>query len=132
VEQLASFELDDGGSVVVEVDDEPGVTRASRPGKVLQAARMSFDNALVDVRDAASAALGQFRAMANKPDEVEIKFSVKLDAEAGAVIARTGVTGNFEVTVTWRQPSSDDHDARQRSQDARVPSTNPTDRSPST
>jgi Trypsin-co-occurring domain 1 len=104
--QLARFELDGGGSVLVEVDDEPGVQRAGRPGKLLvQEAKSSFANALADVRDAASAALNQFRAMTDRPDEVEIKFGVQMDAEAGAVIARTGISGTFEVKVTWRRPT---------------------------
>jgi hypothetical protein len=109
VAQLARFALDGGGSVVVEVDEDPGVTRAARPGTVLREARLSFNNALAEVRDAASAALAQFRAMPNEPSEVKISFSVKLDAEAGAVIARTGVTGNFEIAVTWRQPEDPAH-----------------------
>ena len=104
--ELARFALDGGGSVVVEVDEDPAVTRAVRAGAVLRDARLSFNNALTEVRDAAAAALAQFRAMPHEPSEVKIKFSVRLDAEAGAVIARTGVSGNFEVAVTWRR--SDD------------------------
>ncbi len=101
--EFARFELDGGGSVVVEVDEEPGVSRASRPGRVLRDARASFEKALTDVRDAAATALDQFRAMSRPPDEVELKFGVKLDAEAGAVIARTGVQGQFEVKLRWRR-----------------------------
>jgi hypothetical protein len=35
-----------------------------------------------------------------------IKFGVKLDAEVGAVIAKTGVEGHFEVKLTWRAPTA--------------------------
>ena len=41
----------------------------------------------------------QFRDLG--PDEVELKFGVKLDAQAGAVIARTGLQGQFEVKLKW-------------------------------
>jgi hypothetical protein len=44
--------------------------------------------------------------MTRQPDEVEIKFGVKLDAEVGALIARTGVQGQFEVKLTWRAPAA--------------------------
>lgn len=53
------------------------------------------------MRDAADAALGRFRAMPQRPDTIQIQFGVKLTAEAGAVIARTGVEGQLVVTVTW-------------------------------
>ncbi|MBA2696793.1 MAG: hypothetical protein H0U62_13365 [Actinobacteria bacterium] len=101
--ELARFALDDGGSVTVEVDEEPGISRAARPGQVIRAATASFDKALVEVRDAAAAAVGQFQAMAQRPDEVEIMFGVKLDAQAGAVIAKTGLQGQFEVRLRWQR-----------------------------
>jgi hypothetical protein len=110
VTQLASFDLADGGSVLVETEPLSPVTRVSRQGDVLRAVGQTFDDAIGRVRDAATAALGQFTSMAVRPDEVEIKFGVKLDAEVGAVIAKTGVTGQLEVTLTWRAPTQDDKD----------------------
>jgi Trypsin-co-occurring domain 1 len=102
VKELVRFELADGGSVVVELDESPGVSRVARQG-VLETAKGTLEGALADVRDAAAAALAQFQDMARKPDEVEIKFGVKLDAQAGAIIARTGMQGHFEVKVRWTQ-----------------------------
>lgn len=78
----------------------------SRGDDVVRDARRSFEQALGTVRDAASAALGQFQAMARKPDEVEIKFGVKLSAEAGAVIAKTGIDGQFEVKLKWKRDAA--------------------------
>ncbi|WAL68115.1 CU044_2847 family protein [Amycolatopsis cynarae] len=100
--QLTRFRLDDGSSVVVEVAGEEGFTRAGRTGRVVDAVGESFEQALQKVQHAASAALDQFRQMGRRPDEVKLKFGVKLDVEAGAVIAKTGVEGNLEVTLTWR------------------------------
>ncbi|MFG1869889.1 CU044_2847 family protein [Micromonospora arborensis] len=102
--ELRRFDLEGGGSVVVEVDGRAGVTPAGNAGKVVREARATFDRALSEVRDAASAALGQFQAMAHRPDEVEITFGVQLTAETGAVIARTGVQGQLTVTVRWHRP----------------------------
>lgn len=99
--ELARFGLEGGGSVLVDVDEEPGVARVSRQGRIREA-RATFDTALGEVRDAAVVALTQFRAMACQPDEVKIIFGVRLDAEVGAVIAKTGMAGNFEVTLTWQ------------------------------
>jgi len=105
VTELARFELQQGGDVVVEVDAGPATTRVSRREDLVLEAKVSFERALGAVKDAASAALGQFQAMARQPDEVEIKFGVKLSAEAGAVIAKTGLDGQFEVRLKWTRPA---------------------------
>jgi len=109
---LVRFELDGGGSVLVEADDATAsVARAGRirdaEGRLLQVAGQTLEQGLANVRDAAAAALGQFQAMSRCPDEVEITFGVKLDAEAGAIIARTGVQGQLEVKLTWHNSVDD-------------------------
>jgi hypothetical protein len=108
VTEVLRFDLDDGGSVLVEVLEEPGVVRTARRGTLLQDAKLSFEKTLAGVRDAASSALGQFQSMSHRPDEVEIKFGVKLDAKAGAIIAQTGMQGHFEVKLKWQRSSSVD------------------------
>lgn len=105
--EFARFGLDGGGSVIVEVDEEPGVTRVSRQGRIRDAG-VTFATALTEVRVAATAALTQFQAMTRQPDQVEIAFGVKLDVEVGAVIARTGMQGNFEVKLTWQREISEE------------------------
>jgi hypothetical protein len=106
VPELVQFALSTGGSVTVEVGTPAGMERVGRRQQTLQDMTSSFDEALTDVRDAAAAALAQFQGMATRPDEVEITFGVKLDARLGAVIAETGVEGNFQVTVKWAHPRS--------------------------
>ncbi|GAB3059249.1 CU044_2847 family protein [Micromonospora schwarzwaldensis] len=103
--ELRRFDLESGGSVVVEVDGKPGMTPAANAGKVVREAGATFDRALSEVRDAASAALGQFQSMVHRPDEVEIVFGVQVTADAGAVIARTGVQGQLTVTLRWKRGS---------------------------
>ncbi|WP_158850285.1 CU044_2847 family protein [Saccharothrix deserti] len=102
--ELIRFPLAEGGSVLIEVDERAGISRAGRSStRVLQEARATFEQAVAGVRDAAAAALAQFTSMTRAPDEVELKFGLKMDAEAGAVIARTGVQGQFEVKLRWRR-----------------------------
>ena len=112
--ELARFELEGGGSVLVDVDEVPGVTPVTRQGRIREA-RTTFETALGEVRDAAVVALTQFRAMARQPDKVEIAFGVRLDAEVGAVIAKTGIGGNFEVKLTWRSEILDTPEENQPS-----------------
>jgi hypothetical protein len=112
--ELVRFPLADGGSVLVEVDERPGVSRAGRASGVVREARTTFEKAVAEVRDAAAGALAQFTAMTRAPDEVELKFGIKLDAEAGAIIARTGIQGQLEVKLRWyrEEPAQDEEPAQ--------------------
>jgi hypothetical protein len=108
---LIAFPLEGGGTVVVEMRPEPSVARVALGDRV-RAVGITFEEALTGVRGAAAAALGTFTHMDVKPDEVKITFGIKLDAEAGALIARTGVEGHLDVSLTWRRdehaPPADD------------------------
>ncbi|MFC0437889.1 CU044_2847 family protein [Kutzneria buriramensis] len=99
--ELMRIPLDAGGSVLVEAEPVPGLERAGRTADMLRDASQSLEQALAQVRDAAAAAVTQFVEMQRRPDEVELKFGLKLDAQAGAVIARTGLQGHFEVKLKW-------------------------------
>ncbi|MCA1673012.1 MAG: hypothetical protein LC799_12725 [Actinobacteria bacterium] len=102
--ELMSFSVDAENSVLVEVDlDQPEVGPVSRTGDLIKSAATSFDGALAHVRKAASVALANFRDMDVRPDEVQVEFGVKLNAQAGAVIAKTGVDGHLKIKLTWRR-----------------------------
>jgi hypothetical protein len=103
---LYRFDLEDGGSVLVELAEQPGVEPAARKRAIPDAAKVTFEKALIGVRDAAASALAQFQAMKHQPDEVEISFGVKLEATTGAVIAQTGVQGHIEVKLRWQRSGS--------------------------
>lgn len=106
---LIRFDLDPSGSVLFEAaDDEPGIDRASRVGDLVESSSTSLAAALGEIRHAASVALRQFQTMAEQPDEVQIEFGVKLTAQAGAVIAKTGLEGHLKVQLTWRNEAAAD------------------------
>ncbi|MEV8440582.1 CU044_2847 family protein [Actinosynnema sp. NPDC051121] len=100
--ELISFALPDDDAVLVEVEaDGPEISPVSRSGDVIRSAATSLDDALRHVRKAASTALANFREMDVRPDEVQVEFGVKLTAQAGAVIAKTGVEGHLKIKLTW-------------------------------
>ncbi|MFC4584748.1 CU044_2847 family protein [Sphaerisporangium corydalis] len=100
--ELMRMPLSEGGHVTVEVsENEPGVRRASRSGDKIEAAVDSLQEALQPIRAAAEAALDTFRRA--NPDEVEIELGVRLNAEAGAVIAKSSIEGHLNVKLTWRR-----------------------------
>jgi hypothetical protein len=101
---LIRFEIEGGGTVLVESAAEPGIARASGAREKIGNAAESFQAALSGVRTAAAAALREFTSLTHQPDEITIEFGVRLEAQAGAVIARTGLEGHLQVTLMWKKP----------------------------
>ncbi|MFC6878357.1 MULTISPECIES: CU044_2847 family protein [Actinomadura] len=106
--ELVRWETD-RGPVVVETDElEPGFRSVARSGETIaREARVKFEDALQSVRDVALSALATFRDGDLRPDGVELEFSVKLNAEAGAVIAKTSVEGQLRVRLSWGETRPD-------------------------
>jgi hypothetical protein len=104
--ELVQFEMAGGGRVLVEVDDqEPGVARASRVDDMVIQAKQSLEPALDSIRAMANVALEKLGDLAQRPDELEVEFGVRLNAEAGAVIAKTQAEGHLKVKLAWKATS---------------------------
>lgn len=106
--EIAQFLLDDGTPFLIEIQESESsqVERAANidVGQEVVKAKQSFETALGHVMPVASAALERIRTGLTAPaDEVELKFGVKLTAEAGAIISSVGGEVNFEITLTWKQ-----------------------------
>ncbi|MFE3825100.1 CU044_2847 family protein [Streptomyces sp. NPDC059092] len=100
------FTLDDGTAVLVAPPARTG-TGAVGLGTRLESAGESLRQALTPITAAASEVIGQFREVAERPDEVEVTFGVVLDAKLGAVLASAGTSTHLDVTLRWsgRQPT---------------------------
>ncbi|MFI7029788.1 CU044_2847 family protein [Microbispora rosea] len=108
-DQLVRWEID-GGSVIVETDEEiaGGWAPAGVSGeRVVYQSAESLRKALHGVRDAARTALAAFRDFPEGPQEVEVEFGVKLAAEAGAIIAKTAMEGHLTVKLKWTDKTPD-------------------------
>jgi Trypsin-co-occurring domain 1 len=106
VARLVEFPLQDGGAVLVQVDEAGSgpVTRGlGDRHTVTEQARLTFEDAISRVQPAAESLLGRLRTLADAPDEVGLEFGLELSAEAGAFIASASSTANFRVTLTWRR-----------------------------
>jgi Trypsin-co-occurring domain 1 len=107
VGELLRFELDGGGAVLVEVaDDEPGIEQAARVDDLVVKARVSLESALDQVRAFANATLGNVQDLVQQPEQIQVEFGIRFNAEAGAVIARTQAEGHLQVTLTWTRAES--------------------------
>lgn len=105
MKRLVEFPLEDGGTILVEVDvpEEAGMVPAGLGEGVPEKARQSFEAALDKVRPAAQTIIKKLRSLHDPPDEVEVEFGLKMSADAGALIAAAGVEANYKVTLTWKR-----------------------------
>jgi hypothetical protein len=106
---LVEFESTVGGTILVEVEDQPGsvVTRGGHTGTgVFARAQQSFEEAVGHIRPAVQGVMDQMLSLAQRPDEVTVEFGIDLHAEAGAFVAAAGSKANFTVTLTWRAPEA--------------------------
>lgn len=102
--RLVEFPLDQGGTVLVEVDEGGPVMRGigkDRAALVEQADR-TFEDATSVVAPAARSLIARLRAMDDAPDEIGVEFGLQLSAQTGAFIASAAAQANFKITVTWR------------------------------
>lgn len=94
------FETADGVSVLVEADeDDFGVERVGRASDGLLKASHSLEQALAPARATITAALAAFTGLGF--DTLSLEFGLKLNAEAGALIAKAGGEAQLTVSATW-------------------------------
>jgi hypothetical protein len=89
------YALEDGTVVRFEVEPGPGFAPAGGDGVVGK-----LEEAATPLVAGAKVLLEKVRAA--HPDEVEVKFGVKVTGTANWLIARAATEGNFEITLTWR------------------------------
>jgi hypothetical protein len=96
----------DQTTFLVEVDEPTGqgVERtAIDSGELVLKAKQTFEEALGRVQPVASTIISRFRDGLTIPaDEVEVKFGLKLSAEAGVIFTSVAGEVNFEITLKWQ------------------------------
>jgi Trypsin-co-occurring domain 1 len=91
-----SYQLDD--STVVRFEIEPGGDfRPAGPGEIVGRVRDAVSPAV----DAAVVVLEKVKEA--RPDEVEVKFGVKVTGTMNWLVAKAATEGNFEISLTWRR-----------------------------
>ena len=104
---LVQFPLADGTFILVESADAGSQKPLTRgfAGDAIQTAKVTFEDVLERIKPAASVVIDKLRNLADPPDEIEVEFGLTLTAEAGALIAKSSVEGNYTVTLKWSRVS---------------------------
>jgi len=107
--KLVSFDVGNGEMVLIEVDEVTDLSHeviepVSRvPGEIAAQARKTFSEAIDEIAPMVRALKGRLNALTDPADEVEVKFSVKLSGEIGAVVTKVGGEATYEITLKWKK-----------------------------
>jgi hypothetical protein len=108
--EIAQFLLEDGTKFLVEVEEPEGVVVervAVNTGQMVLQAKRTFEEAIDMVTPVASVLVSKLKqGMTHPANEVEVKFGLKLTAEAGAIFTSISGDVNFEVTLKWKEEKS--------------------------
>ncbi|HBB32237.1 MAG TPA: hypothetical protein DDZ80_23645 [Cyanobacteria bacterium UBA8803] len=93
---------------VDEPESTSAVERVALPsGQLALKAQQSFEEALDKVKPVASTIISKLRSLNTPADEVEVKFGLKLTAEAGAIFSSVGGEVSYEITLKWNQKQAE-------------------------
>jgi hypothetical protein len=102
MEKLVRFPLEGGGSVLVQVDErQSGPVPAASPGEIAAKAKMTFEQAVAQIRPIAKTLLEEVKDLG--PHEAKIALGISFSAEAGVVVAKTSAEGSCKVTLSWKK-----------------------------
>ncbi len=108
---MTDFAIDESERILVEFAPRPGVRQVSTFDLTMEQLEELSNKALDSAMGTISQMAQRARALRDKiPDEftqVEIEFGIKLDAEAGALLAKAGGEAAISVTLTWERPEDD-------------------------
>lgn len=105
--QLLELSVKEGGTVLVEVEDPTTgpVIRSGRAQSAVIDAGVSLEQVLGKLGPTLRSIVAQVREAADRPDQVEIEFAVKLSTDANVIIARAGGEANFRIALRWSHAS---------------------------
>lgn len=109
--QLVQFELEDGESILVELQEsatsglEP-VSKKKLNGLEAVQSSKNLAQALDQLRPVASLLKSRLDGIKDPADEVSVKFGIKLSGQAGMILTKVGAETTFEISMTWHNNKS--------------------------
>ncbi|HEY9799692.1 MAG TPA: CU044_2847 family protein [Leptolyngbyaceae cyanobacterium] len=100
--------------IIVEFAPTAGVRGVSlTPADIAQESAKALDKAMLTIRQMAKKTMDTIDTLSNKPSEVELEFGIKLNTEAGAIIAKTAGEASLKVKLLWeRKDSNNESDSK--------------------
>jgi len=108
VSRLVEVPLATGGSITVEVDEQPGgrtMRGGDRSAELVERGSRTLEESLGNIAPALHEVLDKLRGVSTDLSQIEVELGLKLTGEAGMVVARAGAEANFRVLLRWERPS---------------------------
>jgi hypothetical protein len=70
---------------------------------VIERARVTYEQAIDNIRPAAESIIIRMRELAEPPDVIDLEFGIKLSADIGAFLASTSAEAQFTLRLTWNR-----------------------------
>ncbi len=107
MENLIAFKTDSGHTIYLEATETNKPGGGMRPvsinaDTIVEKAANSFTEALEPVKSVSESIFNAFSGFAHVPDELEVELSIKITAEAGVIITKGSVEGNFKISLKWK------------------------------
>jgi len=102
---MGVFIIDKNAPIVVELTPRPGLKQVSlgTPEDIVEKSSKALDSSMNTIHNMATRVNSMIDAIAVKPDQVEVEFGLKFDAEMGAMIAKAGMEASINVKLTWER-----------------------------
>ena len=101
----------DGFTLLIEVsEDVKGAAGFGKPkgnSPSSQTIQGAYNQTLATIRACANGVIDTLQDLEAQPTKAAIEFGIKIDAKAGAMIAKSLGEGQFKVSLSWEQPEPD-------------------------
>ena len=104
--QLVRFDVGNDEGILIEVDNvaSDSIQPISKsPSEIAARAEKTFSQALDNLTPMIKSVKSKLDAVTEPADEVEVKFSVKLNGEVGAVLTKVGGEATYEIILKWQR-----------------------------
>jgi hypothetical protein len=95
--------------ILVDFGETGGLVPVSKGGKfgevtgeLVEKSKEALDKAMDTIQGMAKRTIAAAKQLSDPPDAIEVEFGIKLDAEAGAMVAKAGTEASIIVKMTWR------------------------------
>ncbi len=95
---------DDNALILVDLNPSGKMKQvALKPEDLADKSKEAINKAMDTIHHMAERTIAAIDTVTNKPSEVEVEFGIKLDAESGALIAKTGAEASLTVKMVWKR-----------------------------
>jgi hypothetical protein len=100
--QVVTYAVDDSTRVTFEIETPPGFHPAGAGGTKQVLGQV--EEAVAPAIEAAKTVLNKIKEIS--PDQIELRFGVKVSGGADWIVAKAAAEGNFEVKLVWDRRST--------------------------